>query len=89
MVDYLAVGNLVGNLAVAGGQIADPYFYTKQEQAKDGLTGQQIATQQSAIAAQAAAAQQREETTQKAITYGFAGVLGLSCVYLASRLIGK
>lgn len=87
--DWLAVGNLIGNLAVAGGNIANPYFYTEQEKAADGLAGGQLSMQQQAIAAQAAAAQQREATNQKAITYGFAGVLGLSCVYLASRLIGK
>ena len=87
--DYLGVGNLVGGLAGLGASIADPYFYTKQEQAKDGLTGQQLAAQQASIDAQLLIAQEREQTNQKAITYGLAAVLGVSGIYLASRLIGK
>lgn len=87
--DWLSVGNLVGGLVTSGAQIADPYFYTDQEKARDGLAGQNLATQNAAIGAAAQAAAEREETTRQAITYGLAGVLGVSAVFLASRLIER
>lgn len=85
--DWLAAGNLVGGLASTIGSVADPYFYTNQEQAKDKLTADQIAAQQAAIAAQAQANHEREMTNQKAISFGVAAVLGVGGLYLASRLI--
>ncbi|MEF2280389.1 hypothetical protein V3W47_19010 [Deinococcus sp. YIM 134068] len=87
--DYVGVANLVTGVVTGIGNVVNPYIYTDQEKATDGLTGAQLANQQNAINAEVTITQAREETTQKAITYGLAGILGVSCVYLASRLIGK
>lgn len=89
MTDLLGISQIVGGLVVAGAQVADPFLYTDQEKARDGLTAGQQAVQQQAIQATAAAAQAREETTQKMITFGLAGVLGVSGLYLASKLVSK
>ena len=83
--DLLNVGQLVGGL----GQIADPYFYTDQEKARDANQMAITAAQQNAIDQAAAVAREKERTNQQAIQYALAGVLGVSCVFLASRMIGK
>ena len=87
--DLLAVGSLVGGLVPAVAGVADPYFYTQQEQARDGLAGQQLTNQQAALTTAAQIATERERTTQQAITYGLAGVLVVSGVFLGSRVIGR
>lgn len=87
MGDLLGVADLVGGLASGLGAVADPYFYTDQEKQRDALAAQNTQTQQQAIQATAAANQAREETTRQAITYGLAGVLGVSLLYLGSKLV--
>lgn len=79
--------NLVGGVAAGVGQIADPYFYTQQEQARDKLAGDTLAAQQAANSNALAAYQMSQETTQKAITAGVALVGGLGLLYLGVKLM--
>lgn len=87
--DILAVGQLVGGLIPAIGGAVDPYFYTAQEQGRDALANTALQNQGAAIQAQSQAIAQREETTRQAITYGLAGVLGVSLLYLGSKLVSE
>lgn len=86
--DYLGVGQLVGGLVQGVASAADPYFFTEQEKANAQLQVTSLQNQQDAINANVTVATKKEETTQKAIQYGLVGVLGVSCVYLASKFIG-
>lgn len=85
--DYLGVGNLIGGLLQTGGKIWDEIDYSAEEQAQSANTAAATAATREATAANLQAVTAREETTRQAITYTLAGVLGLSAVYLAGRLI--
>lgn len=83
------MGALVGGAAQGIGSALDPWVFTDQEKAAAGLTQQQIAAQQAAVAQQGQVALAREETTQKVVVYGLAGVLGVGGLYLAAQLVKR
>lgn len=85
--DLLSVGQLVGGLAEVGRAIWDEVDYSAEEQAADRNNANATAATREATAANLQAVQAREETTRQLITYSLAGVLGVSAVFLASRLI--
>lgn len=87
--DLLGVGALIGGAAQSIGTALDPYFFTDQEKMQASLTQQQIAAQQAAVTQQGQVALAREETTQKAVVYGLAGVLGVGGLYLAAQLVKR
>ncbi|MFB9994491.1 hypothetical protein ACFFLM_21270 [Deinococcus oregonensis] len=87
--DYLGVGSLITGVVKDVGSAVNPYFFTDQEKSEHALAQGQIDAQMQATALQGQSIAVREATNQKAITYGLAAVLGVSCVFLASRLIGK
>lgn len=87
--DLLGVGQLVGGLTQAVSSALDPYFFTDQEKANAELAQQQQTTQQQAITATAQAASDREQTNRLAITYGLAGILGVSVLYLGAKLVSS
>lgn len=87
--DWLGVGALIGGAAQGIGSALDTYLFTEQEKAQAGLTAQQIAAQQAAVTQQGQVMLAREETTQKAVVYGLAGVLGVGGLYLAAQLVKR